>query len=247
LSFGKGKTVTLDYYFNSETKKDATGRAAPFHYKWEELPNSGFSFWGNVFNSFGAATATLPEGPTSANLKSASIYIIVDPDTKEENEHPNFIEPQHVKAITDWVKAGGVLVLMGNDLGNAEFDHFNELAKQFGIQFKKDSRNHVDGNKYEMGLILAPAEHAIFTTAKRLYLKEISTLALTPPAKPILQDKGDVIMAVSKLGRGTVFAVGDPWLYNEYVDGRKLPPDFDNGKAAKDLARWLIAQSGRAK
>jgi unsaturated rhamnogalacturonyl hydrolase len=58
-----------------------------------------------------------------------------------------------------------------------------------------------------------------------------------------MQDKGDVIMAVAKLGRGTVFAVGDPWLYNEYVDGRKLPPDFDNSKAAKDLARWLIGQS----
>ena len=52
-----------------------------------------------------------------------------------------------------------------------------------------------------------------------------------------------MIMAVAKFGRGTVFAVGDPWLYNEYVDGRKLPPEFDNGKAAKDLARWLIAQS----
>ena len=248
LPLGKGKTVTLDYYFNSETRKDATGRVIPFHYKWEEMPNSGFSFWGNVFTSFGAETAALPEGPTTANLKSANIYIIVDPDTKEENEHPNFIEPQHVKAITEWVKAGGVLVLMGNDLGNAEFDHFNELAKQFGIQFNKDSRNRVQGNDYAMGLILAPDQHPIFTTAKRLYLKEISTLALTPPAKPILQDKGDVIMAVAKLGRGTVFAVGDPWLYNEYVDGRKLPPEFDNGKAARDLARWLIAQSaGKAK
>jgi unsaturated rhamnogalacturonyl hydrolase len=248
LSVGRGKTVMLDYFFNSETKKDSTGRLLPFHYKWEELPNSGFSFWGNVFTDFGVSTAALREGPTAANLEPAQIYIIVDPDTKEENEHPNFIEAQHVKAITDWVKSGGVLVLMGNDIGNAEFDHFNELAKQFGIQFNKDSRNRVQGNDFAMGLILTPDRDPIFTTAKRLYLKEISTLKVTAPAKPALQDKGDVIMAVAKLGRGTVFAVGDPWLYNEYVDGRKLPPDFDNGKAAKDLARWLIAQSpGKAK
>jgi unsaturated rhamnogalacturonyl hydrolase len=243
LPLGRGKTVLLDYFFNSETKKDSTGRLLPYHYKWEEMPNSGFSFWGNVFRSYGVKTEALPGAPTTANLKRASIYIIVDPDTKEENEHPNFVGPDHIKAITDWVKVGGVLVLMGNDIGNAEFDHFNQLAGQFGIQFNKDSRNRVQGNDFAAGKILAPDGHPIFTTAKELYLKEISTLSVTSPARPTLQDKGDVIMAVAKLGRGTVFAVGDPWLYNEYVDGRKLPPEFDNYKAAQDLARWLIQQS----
>jgi len=248
LPLGKGRTVLLDYYFNSETKKDSTGRILPFHYKWDEMPNSGFYFWGNAFRNYGVRTEALAEAPTTANLRRANIYIIVDPDTKEENEHPNFIEAQHIKAITDWVKAGGVLVLMGNDIGNAEFDHFNQLAGQFGIQFNKDSRNKVPGNEFVKGKILAPPGHPIFATAKELYLKEISTLAVTSPARPILQDQGDVIMAVAKLGRGTVFAVGDPWLYNEYVDGRKLPLEFDNFKAAQDLARWLIRQSSsRAK
>jgi unsaturated rhamnogalacturonyl hydrolase len=243
LSLGNGKTVWLDYYFNSETKKDATGRVLPYHYKWEEMPNSGFSFWANVFRNYGVATEALNEAPTTANLKRANIYIIVDPDTKEENEHPNFVEQEHIKAITAWVKSGGVLVLMGNDVGNAEFDHFNQLAKEFGIQFNKDSRNRVQGNDFAMGLVLTSDAHPIFTTAKRLYLKEISTLSVISPARPTLEHNGEVIMAVSKLGRGTVFAVGDPWLYNEYVDGRKLPPEFDNAKAARDLARWLIQQS----
>jgi unsaturated rhamnogalacturonyl hydrolase len=245
---GRGRTVLLDYYFNSEVKKDSTGVMLPFHYKWEEMPNSGFSFWGNIFRNFGARTAALKDAPTSANLKRAAVYIIVDPDTKEENERPNFIEPQHAKAIADWVKAGGTLVLMGNDAGNAEFDHFNQLAGQFGIRFNKDSRNRVQGNDYATGKISVAAAHPIFRTARELYLKEISTLAVAPPAKPLLQDKGDVIMAVAKFGKGTVFAVGDPWLYNEYVDGRKLPVEFDNYKAAKDLARWLLQQSpGKSK
>jgi unsaturated rhamnogalacturonyl hydrolase len=39
-----------------------------------------------------------------------------------------------------------------------------------------------------------------------------------------------------------VFAVGDPWFYNEYTDGRKLPADYDNYKAADDLVKWVTKQ-----
>lgn len=241
-ALGNGKTVTLDCFFNAETKKDITGHVVPWHYKWQERANGGYSLWGHVFRSFGANTKSLAEAPTSAALKGTDIYIIVDPDTPLENEHPNYVEAAHIKAITDWVKAGGVLVFMGNDVGNMEFDHFNQLAKQFGIQFNKDSRNKVPGNDFEMGLLVVPDGNPIFKTSKRLYLKEISTLALSPPAKSVFDDKGDVIMAVAKLGRGTVFAVGDPWFYNEYLDGRKLPATFDNYKAARDVSKWLIQQ-----
>jgi unsaturated rhamnogalacturonyl hydrolase len=242
-SVGRGKTVVLDYYFNSEVKKDSTGQMAPYHYKWEEMPNSGFYVWGHIFRNFGARTESLSDAPTALNLKHADVYIIVDPDTKDETENPHFVEPPDVKAITGWVKSGGVLVLMGNDVGNAEFDHFNDLARQFGIQFNKDSKNRVQGNNYAEGGVMVPAGHAIFKTAKELYLKEISTLAVAPPAEASIQDKGYVVIATAKLGRGTVFAVGDPWFYNEYVDGRKLPPEFDNYKAATDLAQWLLERS----
>lgn len=243
LPVGRGKTVVLDYYFNNEIKKDATGRMVTWHYKWEELPNGGFSFWANIWRSFGAQTDALKEAPTSANLKRADIYIIVDPDTPTETANPNFIAPPHIKAIRDWVKSGGVLVLMGNDAGNAEFDHFNELAGEFGIRFNKDSRNRVPGSDYSPGLIPVPAAHPIFTTARRLHLKELATIAVAPPARATVEDKGDVIMAVAKFGKGTVFAVGDPWIYNEYVDGRKLAGDFDNFEAARELTQWLLRQS----
>ncbi|MGH9969727.1 MAG: glycoside hydrolase family 88 protein [Pyrinomonadaceae bacterium] len=237
---GRGKTVVLDSYFNNETRKDATGQLAPYHYKWEEMPNSGFYFWGNVFRSFGASTKSLGEAPNPENLRRADIYIIVDPDTKEETDKPNFIEPQHIKAIVDWVKAGGVLVLMGNDLGNAEFDHFNQLAEKFGIQFKKNSLNRVQGNEFATGKIMVPTPNPIFKTAKQLFLKEISTLSITPPARAVLENGDETIVAASEFGKGRVFAVGDPWLYNEYVDGRRLPAEFENNKAARDLALWLL-------
>jgi unsaturated rhamnogalacturonyl hydrolase len=242
-STGKGKTVMLDSYFNNETKKDATGEVISWHYKWDELPNSGFSLWGNVFRAFGAKTETLYSAPSAANLKGAAIYIIVDPDTETETSKPNYVSSNDVRVISNWVKTGGVLVLMGNDVGNAEFDHFNELARAFGIEFNKDSRNKVPGNDYSMGRLVVQPPHPIFKTARNLYLKEISTLQIKSPARAVFIDKGDNIMAVAKFGKGTVFAVGDPWLYNEYTDGRKLPPEYDNFKAANDLALWLIRES----
>jgi len=242
-SVGLGKRVTLDSYFNNETKKDANGQNVSWHYKWDELPNSGFSLWGHVFRNYGVKTEMLMDAPTIANLKNSAIYIIVDPDTKEETPTPHFIEPKDVKAISEWVRAGGVLVLMGNDLGNAEFDHFNQLAAVFGIQFNKDSRNKVPGNDFAMGRLTVASTDPIFKTARSLYLKEISTLQVKPPARAVFTEGGDNIMAVAKFGKGTVFAVGDPWLYNEYTDGRKLPPEYDNYKAANDLALWLIQQT----
>ena len=73
----------------------------------------------------------------------------------------------------------------------------------------------------------------------------MSTLKVSSPAKTVFKAKnGDTIMAVSHLGKGTVFAVGDPWLYNEYLDGRKdMPADYQNFKAASDLSQWLLEQS----
>jgi unsaturated rhamnogalacturonyl hydrolase len=52
------------------------------------------------------------------------------------------------------------------------------------------------------------------------------------------------MIAVAKVGKGTVFAVTDPWLYNEYVDRRNnLPLDFDGYAAAVDLAGWAMRQA----
>ena len=63
------------------------------------------------------------------------------------------------------------------------------------------------------------------------------------PAKAVVTDQGDVLMAVSKYGKGTVFAVVDPWVYNEYVDRRnRLPADYDGFAAAIDLAGWAVRQ-----
>ena len=76
---------------------------------------------------------------------------------------------------------------------------------------------------------LAP-DQPLFKDVKQIYMKEIMTLTVKDPAKPLLvadnEQKGqgkDVIMATAKVGKGFVFAVGDPWVYNEYIDVASTP------------------------
>jgi len=242
LDAGKGKTILLDSYFNDEHKKDITGINEPFHYKWEEMPNSGFSSFGYIFNNYGFRTQTLYTAPTVTNLAKAAIYIIVDPDIPKENPDTKYILEPHIKAITSWVKSGGVLVVLNNDTGNAEFKHLNKLMARFGIRFNENSVNHVVNNQFEQGAITIPPGSSIFKTAQKVYIKELSTIAVTQPAIAALERNSDIIVAVARYGKGTVFAVGDPWFYNEYLDGRKLPPPYENFKAANDLVTWLAHQ-----
>ncbi len=240
---GKGKTVAVDNYFNHEFRKNAAGQNEPFHYTWEDRQHSGFWLWGNTFRELGAKTTTISAAPSVADLKGVDVYIIVDPDTKKETAAPNFIQPENVAVIEKWVKEGGVLMLMANDTANCEIPHFNQLAKVFGIQFTSKNRNMVQGLQFEQGKLLIPADNkAIFKSANKIYIKELSPLALTGPAKSGLTDDGDVIFGISKYGKGTVFAVGDPWLYNEYLDGRRIDTSFENFEAGKDLAEWLLKQ-----
>ncbi len=242
LIAGKKKIVLLDNYFNHEVKKNATGKEIVWHYTWDEEDNGGYSMLGNVFHKYGLLTKTLVSAPTAQNLKSANIYIIVDPDTEKETKTPNYIQSKDIIVIYDWVKKGGILLLFGNDTGNVEFTHFNQLANKFGFQFNYDVHNKVIANKYEMGTFNIPADNPIFKTVKKIYIKEYSSQNVTT-AKPVFKDGDIVVMSVAKVGKGTVFAIGDPWFYNEYFDGRKLPAEIENYKAAEDLVKWTIDQT----
>ncbi len=240
MPVGKGQTVLLDRHFNSEKRKNAGGALGYWHYTWDERSHPGFYTLGNIFERHGAKLSSLDVAPSADNLKNVSVYIIVDPDHIKDNPTPNYISGNHVKTITDWVKAGGVLVLMANDSANCDLEHFNKLSSACGITFTNKSINMVKNDAFAQGVVFPGNGNLIFKTTKKMYLKEVSPLVIHPPAKVNAVKDGDVIIATAKLGKGTVFAVGDPWLYNEYVDGRKLPPEFENYKAAEDLVKWLL-------
>jgi unsaturated rhamnogalacturonyl hydrolase len=241
---GARKTVLLDAWFNSQTRKNTAGQTELFHYKWDDDSNSGFAFFGRAFQRYGVQLATETTAPTAADLKKAQIYVIASPDIPVRNPTPNYMDKASGDVIQAWVKAGGVLVLMENDVANSEFDHFNTMSERFGIHFNPVIRNKVDGDNWEMATVMIPAGTGVFERPHKAYLKEICTIKVSGPAKAVVTDQGDVLMAVSKYGKGTVFAVVDPWVYNEYVDRRnRLPVEYDGFAAAIDLAGWLARQT----
>jgi unsaturated rhamnogalacturonyl hydrolase len=80
-------------------------------------------------------------------------------------------------------------------------------------------------------------------------MKETCTITVTAPAQAMLTDKGDsteqgdVLMAIAHVGKGIVYANVDPWIYNEYTDGRKAPLGEDNFAGGQELTRWLVLES----
>ncbi|WP_428328179.1 DUF4350 domain-containing protein [Mucilaginibacter sp.] len=235
--------VTLDYYFNHEVHTTTSGTTERYHYLWDDKASTGFSAFGDAFIRAGATLDTLGAAPTRANLKGTAVYIIVDPDTKKESPNPNYIMPKDIKEIAKWVKKGGVLVMMANDSANVELPHFNMLAAKFGMHFNNDLQNHVtDDAHFEDGAI-STADNPMFRNARKVFMKDVCSISIKSPAKARLKNSSNsTVIAVAVYGKGTVFAVGDPWLYNEYTNGR-LPATFDNDKAANDIAHWLLNEA----
>jgi unsaturated rhamnogalacturonyl hydrolase len=236
----RNRVVGLDYYYNHEFLAEAGKPAERFHYTWQDTRSSGFSGLAAIIQGLGARVAQVEEKPSAANLQELSVFIIVDPDTPKETAHPNYLMPAEISAIAEWVHNGGVLVLMANDSANCEFKHLNDLAEKFSVHFNRDLYNQVINDDYAMARFNNLPEHPLFVGVDQIYIKELSTLTIHPPAQALLKKGGRTVMAYVPYGKGKVFAIGDPWLYNEYLDGYKLPPEYENTKAANNLFLWLL-------
>ncbi len=242
---GRGDTILVDAWFNSQKRFDAFGQQDYFHYKWNDQSNDGYSLFGHIFRNFGAQTKTLYTEPTASALRQAQVYIIASPDTLQKNPTPHYMNSEDGAQIAKWVKSGGVLMLFANDPANTDLEHFNLIAEKFGIHFNSVLRKHVVGNAHESGTLSVPGGGPIFHNPHTLFVKDVCNLSLQAPAESAFADSEGILMATAKYGKGTVFTTVDPWLYNEYTDGRKLPASFDNFSGGKELVRWIIAQIPR--
>lgn len=242
---GRGDVVMVDGWFNSQMRTDAFGKQVEFHYKWDTEDMPGYSLFGHLFREFGAETRELDAEPTFDGLRRAQVFVIASPDNLDKNPHAHFANAKDAEQIARWVKAGGVLLIMENDTSFADLDHFNVVAEKFGIHFNSVLRKHVIGTQWEMGKIAIDGGGPIFHHPHTIYVKDVCTISVKSPAKPLLQQGNDIFMAEAKYGKGTVFAMVDPWLYNEYTDGRKLPAEYDNFAAGKEFVRWALEQVPR--
>ena len=244
LAKARGKIALVDGWFSSQRRRTAAGNEELFHYKWNDDANSGYSVFGRMFAQYGMRLETLDHAPRAKDLKGIAVYVIVSPDNLKFNPEAHFMDRESADAIVAWVKAGGVLMLMENDVGRADQVHFDLLSDKFGIHYNPVIRNKELDDSYANTIVPVPADTGgIFTHSYKALMKEICTITVSTPAKSILSDKGDTVMAVAHVGRGLVYATVDPWVYNEYTDGRKNPLNEQNFAAGEDLAHWIVEQT----
>ena len=212
--------VALDCYHNNET---------PPHYIWGKTDINNFSQFAGIIKSLGGDTMSIHTALDSSALANVNVLIIVDPDTTTENQNPKYISSAETTAVDRWVQRGGILMLLANDSAECEFTHLNQLSSQFGIHFNGD----VYGGGYDFTNL---PNHPFFTGCTTLHIKGISTFTITLPAQAVLTVNSKILMVTATKGKGTVFALGDPWLLNEYIN------TGDNKKCGTNVMQWLFAR-----
>lgn len=235
--------VGLDNWFNAEVNP-TTGY--PYHYLWNDTDDSGYSRWGEIFRSKGAKQVRIYK-PDAESLHQIDIYILVDPDSVVENPRPNLFTQKDIANITEWVRTGGVLVIMANDGKHCALAGLNKLTSHLGMTFNNVMLHPVVNNNYEMGAYTSLPDHPVFKGVQKIYMKEVASIKLTNNCTTVLSDNGQAVIAECSFGNGFVFAVGDPWIYNEYIDHDRLPETFENRKAAENLTEYLILKAKERK
>ena len=91
-------------------------------------------------------------------------------------------------AIGKWVGNGGVLLLMANDIKNAELDSFNLLSLKFGMQFNENKLHLVKFNKWQLGVSANFPDHQLFKNVNKIFLKEMASIICTKDSKSVYYD-----------------------------------------------------------
>ncbi len=218
------KAVGLDAFHNNEAN-------LPGHYSWDAADPGGFSELGKLIQGMGGELRTVRERASAKALAGLDVLIVVDPDTPAETAEPKFFEKGEIRAIEKWVRAGGQLALLGNDKGNTEFEHFNKLSARFGIEFIETKYRDAHG----ASKITVPSGSAITGKGLSAYFVDAAPLRITAnESETLLSADGAALMSLVRHGKGSVLALGDPWVYNEYI-GRA-----DNRRMASNVFRHLL-------
>ncbi len=106
------------------------------------------------------------------------------------------------------------------------------LARKFGIEFLEKKQADAEGKSK---LTLSTASGGWFTPGLKFYAVDVAPLQVTAAgAESLLSERSTPILVSAPVGRGRVVALGDPWLYNEYLYTQ------DNRRLAEELFRKLL-------
>jgi unsaturated rhamnogalacturonyl hydrolase len=212
--------VAMDCYHNNETTP---------HYLWAETDLGGYSQYAVIVRANGGDTMSIKTAMDSTVLAPVDVLIMSDPDTPTESANPKYVTAAEADALDKWVQRGGILMLLSNNVGNCEFTNFNVLANKFGITFNQDT--------YANGpLLTGLPNHPFFTNCDTLNIVDMCTQTIISPAQSVYAPGGKVLISTSSKGKGTVFALGDPWMYNEHI------VDKDNKVCSTNVLKWLFTQ-----
>ena len=108
----------------------------------------------------------------------------------------------------------------------------NALARRFGIEFEE--RKHTDANG-QSKLTLQTSPGGWFTPGLKFYAVDLAPLRLTAQnATTLLAERETPMMTSIREGKGLVIALGDPWVYNEYLYTK------DNRQIVEELFRKVL-------
>ena len=186
-------------------------------------------------------------------LAGVKLLLIANPSDKAvgANPPPPHVSAADIQVLTEYVKNGGGLIVMGNQENhNLEITDLNKLLAQFGIQFRElytDAKQLVlrqdtpiiGGLKwayYTGNLLIVDRSNPYKPRA--LVLNDLKQ----PPIKGT-RDQDGCLLAIAEVGKGHVLVVTDSgWITDSALDGRGIGDvaikEHDNWEIFRRLARW---------
>ena len=112
------------------------GRYLPF----DRAHGNGYALFRLLFSDkFSFRTSRQPI--TREVLDGVSILLLINPDSEAYLDTAHLISDEEIRAITEFVRAGGGLFVTANSWTKPEtyeLDHTNKLLRHFGVEFQQD-------------------------------------------------------------------------------------------------------------
>jgi len=191
--------------------------------------------------------------PTAEKLAGVKVVLIANPSDQAVVNHspPHHFDAHDIAALTDFVKHGGGLIVMGNQENhNLEVEDTNKLLRQFGLQF---TNLFTDAKLLPLARttpMLGRLRWAYYT-GNHVRLESshpanpralvMNDLRIKPAKGP--RDEAGALLAVDEPGQGHVIVVTDAgWVTDSAFDERGVGgvalKGQDNWEIFHRLARW---------